>query len=112
MRRVITRLKRSWLFRAWGRLWPAAPEGEPLPSVDTSLVEAHLNLVELYLQDDRALEALAVVKHVTQLGSQVARAHYLAGRAYVKLDSLARAEAEFERCLMLDQTNQDSEYDL
>lgn len=113
MQRVIARLKQSRFFSAlaWfgslGRAQSAVP-----PAVDTTLVEAHLNLVELYLQDDRALEALAVVKHVTQLGAQVARAHYLAGRAYVRLRSLERAEAEFERCLAVDPTNHACEYDL
>lgn len=115
MQKVIARLKQSPFFTALARHWPlgGTRRTAPVPpAVDLTLLEAHLNLVELYLQDNRALEALAVVKHVTRLGPQLARAHYLAGRAYVKLRNLVRAEAEFEHCLAIDPTNHASEYDL
>ncbi len=63
--------------------------------LDDSLVQAHMELGDLYAGQHRYAESVPEYERAEQLSPTLADAHYRLGTAYVHLGEKTRAEAEF-----------------
>lgn len=62
----------------------------------------YIDLGTLLVDTDRAKDAVPLLRHALEISPNELRAHRALGKAYLRLDDLAKAQAELERCVDLD----------
>jgi tetratricopeptide (TPR) repeat protein len=70
-------------------------------SSGTKDVEAYFALGTLFLDQNRAAEAIPVLMQATQIAPSVAQGHELLGKAYLHTQDLSKAQAELEEAVKL-----------